>query len=86
MFEGSEYWRGHLREGEEDGECRADDWRHPYDLLLRENGLVTRRLLAHTPLTRCPSAKAINLDSSSKYPATEMGEMCKSDNRVSDFE
>lgn len=65
---------------------QADDCRHPYDLLLRENGLVTRRLLAHTPLTRCPSAKAINLDSSSKYPAAEMGEMCKSDNRVSDFE
>lgn len=37
-----------------------------------ENELVTRRLLAHALLTLCPSAKAINLDSSSKYPAVEM--------------
>lgn len=49
----------------------ADDFRQPYDLLLRENGLVTRRLLAHALFTLCPWAKAINLDSSSKYPAAE---------------
>lgn len=61
--------RSHLRR---DGEQWADDWRQPCDLLLRENGLVTRRLLAHALLTLCPWAKAINLDSFSKYPAGEM--------------
>lgn len=43
--------KGHLRG---DTEQWTDDLRHPHDLLLCENGPVTRRLLLHTLCTLCP--------------------------------